>query len=242
MRAVALSGMERSGTRGQSPNLTQSLRISLFAPTVVVDRRRDRQVRRRRGGCREKLTWVGTRRWAVLAKCDEFEWRTRRAPSPAPNQVTALVRWTGEVHRRESSAGTGVAPLRRGREANLPEQRFEVVARGWNAGEDPRPRSAGPTGRPREAGAPRPGVPAAPRSHCHASCVSVANSWRSDGAPPARWICEMRAANSRASTSPEFMLCTPTGAAWCAASPASQTPPLPKLRVRRRSNRPSVDQ
>ena len=28
----------------------------------------------------------------------------------------------------------------------------------------------------------------APRSRCHASCVSVANSWRSDGAPPARWI------------------------------------------------------
>ena len=43
----------------------------------------------------------------------------------------------------------------------------------------------------------------------------------------------MRVASSRASTSPEFMLCTPTGAAWCAASPASQTPPLPKLRARR---------
>ena len=39
-----------------------------------------------------------------------------------------------------------------------------------------------------------------------------------------------------------FMLCTPTGAAWCAASPASQTPPLPKLRARRRANWPSVDQ
>ena len=52
----------------------------------------------------------------------------------------------------------------------------------------------------------------------------------------------MRAASSRASTSPEFMLCTPTGAAWCAASPASQTPPLPKLRARRDSNNASVDQ
>ena len=39
-----------------------------------------------------------------------------------------------------------------------------------------------------------------------------------------------------------YMLCTPTGAAWCAASPASQTPPFPKLRARRRSNRPRVDQ
>ena len=29
----------------------------------------------------------------------------------------------------------------------------------------------------------------------------------------------MRVASSRASTSPEFMLCTPTGGAWCAASP-----------------------
>ena len=51
-----------------------------------------------------------------------------------------------------------------------------------------------------------------------------------------------RAASSRASTSPEFMLCTPTGAAWCAASPASQMPPLPKLRVRRHSNDATVDQ
>ena len=76
----------------------------------------------------------------------------------------------------------------------------------------------------------------APSSHCHAWCVSVANSSRSDGAPPARWIRDIRAASSRASTSPEFMLCTPTGAAWCAASPASQTPPLPKLRARRHSN------
>ena len=60
--------------------------------------------------------------------------------------------------------------------------------------------------------------------------ASVA-SCRSDGAPAERWICDMRDASSRASSSPEFMLCTPTGGAWCAASPASHTPPLPKLRV-----------
>ena len=56
---------------------------------------------------------------------------------------------------------------RRGREADLLEQRFEVVARGRNAGEDPRPRSAGPTGLPPEARAPpgrRRGAIATPRA------------------------------------------------------------------------------
>jgi hypothetical protein len=59
-------------------------------------------------------------------------------------------------------------------------------------------------------------------------------------AAPARRFRAMRAASSRASTSPEFMLCTPTGAAWCAASPASQMPPLPRLRAKRHSNNAST--
>jgi hypothetical protein len=54
------------------------------------------------------------------------------------------------VHRRESSAETGAAPLRRRREPDLSEKRFEVVARGRHAGEDPRSRLSDPRVRPRK--------------------------------------------------------------------------------------------
>ena len=37
-----------------------------------------------------------------------------------------------------SDAETSVAPKRRGRQADLSEERFSVVARRWHAGEDPR--------------------------------------------------------------------------------------------------------
>src|SRR6478672_9159431 len=43
------------------------------------------------------------------------------------------------AHRRESSAETGVAPSQRSREADLLEQRFEIISRSRNAGEDPSP-------------------------------------------------------------------------------------------------------
>lgn len=124
---------------------------------------------------------------------------------------------------------TGIASSRRGREADLLEQRFEVVFRGRNAGEDPCRGLPNPRIGPRK----RADRPAGAEKPLPRLVRLVAKSCRSDGASAARWICDMRAASSRASTRPEFMLCTPTGAAWCAASPASQTRPLPKLRVRR---------
>ena len=52
------------------------------------------------------------------------------------------------------------------------------------------------------------------------SAISPANASSSAGVPSACRMRAMRTASSRASMRPEFMLCTPTGAAWCAASPA----------------------
>src|SRR5688572_26871646 len=56
----------------------------------------------------------------------------------------------GTLSIRVNSVGTGVAPSGRGRKANLLEQRFEVVSRGRNAGEDPPAGLPDPRVRPRE--------------------------------------------------------------------------------------------